>query len=131
MNKIRDTIFIGHATHEDDEKTLWLYYKLKNEGYKVECDLSYLLGGESDYWDRLQKVLENETCKYILLLTKVTFSKEGVLDEWEHCKTIAKKYDLADFRIPVRFDDVDYSTRIGLNRINVIDFNESWAEGLK
>jgi hypothetical protein len=131
MTAIRDTIFIGHATHEDDDKALWLYYKLKNEGYKVECDLSYLLGGESDYWDRLQKILENETCKYILVFTTNTFEKEGILDEWEHCKTIAQKNKLNDFRIPLRFDDVDYATRIGLNRINVIDFNKSWAVGLK
>jgi len=104
---------------------------LKNEGYKVECDLSYLLGGESDYWARLQKILENETCKYILVLTNNTFKKDGILDEWEHCKTIARKNSIKDFIIPVRFDDVNYDERIGLNRMNVIDFNHSWAVGLK
>lgn len=131
MNPLRDTIFIGHATPDDNDKALWLYYKLKNEGYKVECDLSYLLGGESDYWNKLQRILEDNTCKYILVYTITTFEKQGVLDEWEHCKNIARKNSISDFIIPVKFDDVDYAARIGLNRINIIDFNKSWAVGLK
>ncbi len=130
-NKTRNTIFIGHAAPEDNDFTLWLYYKLKNEGYRVECDLSYLLGGESDYWDRLQQILEHETCKYILVLTQTAFTKEGVLDEWEQCKSIARKNNLKDFRLPLRLDNVSYDIRIGLNRINIIDFNNSWATGLK
>lgn len=128
---MRDTIFIGHATPEDNDFTLWLYYKLRNEGYKVECDLTYLLGGESDYWDKLQGVLENSSCKYVLVLSEVTFNKEGVKDEWEHCKSIGRREGIQDFIIPVKVDGVRYDTRIGLNRINVIDFSESWALGLK
>jgi len=54
---IRDTIFIGHATPDDNEFTLWLQSKLKNEGYNCECDLSLLLGGEADYWKNLQEFL--------------------------------------------------------------------------
>ena len=134
MNKnseIRDTIFIGHATPEDNEFTLWLQSKLRNEGYKCECDLSLLLGGESDYWNTLQEFLENKCLKYILVVSNVTFNKGGVLDEWEHCKSLEKELKIKDFIIPVKIDNSPYNSRIGLNRRNIISFGSNWAIGLK
>jgi hypothetical protein len=128
---IRDTIFIGHATPDDNEFTLWLQSKLKNEGYNCECDLSLLLGGEADYWKNLQEFLESRTIKYVLVISNTTFSKNGVLDEWEHCKSIEKQHNLSDFIIPVKIDNTSFSTRIGLNRKNIISFEENWATGLK
>lgn len=128
---IRDTIFIGHATPEDNDFTLWLQSKLINEGYKCECDLSLLLGGEADYWKNLQEFLENRTIKYILVVSYTTFSKSGVLDEWEHCKSIEKQFKIGDFVIPVKIDGTSFTTRIGLNRKNIISFEENWATGLK
>jgi hypothetical protein len=102
---IRDAIFVGHATPDDNEFTLWLQSKLKNEGYNCECDLSLLLGGEADYWKNLQEFLENRTIKYVLVVSNTTFSKNGVLDEWEHCKSIEKQHNLIDFIIPVKIDN--------------------------
>ncbi|MBY8963545.1 TIR domain-containing protein [Flavobacterium sp. D11R37] len=128
---MRDTIFIGHATPEDNEFTMWLQSKLQNEGYNCECDLSFLLGGEADYWKSLQDILEISTIKYILVISKVTFEKSGVLDEWEHCKTIERQEKLKDFIIPVKIDNSSYSSRIGLNRRNIISFENNWASGLK
>lgn len=128
---MRDSIFIGHAAPEDSEFTLWLQSKLKNEGYNCECDLSLLIGGEADYWKNLQDFLENRTIKYLLVISKITFNKSGVLDEWEHCKSIEKQNNLSDFIIPVIIDNASYSARIGLNRKNVISFEENWATGLK
>jgi hypothetical protein len=129
--EIRDTIFIGHATPEDNEFTLWLQSKLRNEGYKCECDLSLLLGGESDYWNTLQEFLEEKCIKYILVVSEVTFKKGGVLDEWEHCKSLEKELELTDFIIPVKIDGSPYNSRIGLNRRNIISFGSNWATGLK
>ena len=70
----RDILFIGHANPEDNEFTLWLQAKLINEGYRAECDISYLLGGEEDYWKSLQELLENNSAKYLLVLSKKTFT---------------------------------------------------------
>jgi len=87
----RDTIFIGHANPEDDEFTLWLLARLKNEGYDVECDHTVLIGGEDDYWKILQDLLDNRARKYLLVLSEHTFKKQGIIDEWEQAKAIAKR----------------------------------------
>ncbi len=129
--KKRDVLFIGHANPEDNEFTLWLRQKLVNEGYRAECDISILIGGENDYWKNIQECLEESTCKYILVLSNHTFSKNGVLDEWEHIRSIQKKNNINDFILPLKIDSVPFDARIGLNRINVIDFSSSWAYGLK
>ncbi len=126
----RDTVFIGHANPEDNEFTLWLYAKLTNEGYKVICDLTFLTGGESDYWKDLDNAL-NQACKYILVFSKDTFSKSGVLDEWEHVRSMAKREGLKDFIMLLKVDDVPFDERIGTNRMNHFRFDFSWANGLK
>jgi TIR domain len=131
MGKDRNIIFIGHANPEDNEFTLWIQQKLINEGYKVECDLTILVGGENDYWKDIQECLENSSCKYLIVLSKKTFEKSGVLDEWEYVRSLIKNFELTDFIIPLKIDDVSFNTRIGLNRINIIDFSKSWALGLK
>lgn len=103
---------------------------MKNEGYNCECDISFLIGGEADYWNDIQEMLTERAKKYILVLSKNTFNKSGVLDEWEHCKSLEKSLGLKDFIIPVRIDEVPYNVRIGLNRKNIIPF-EQWGNGLK
>jgi hypothetical protein len=127
----RDVLFIGHANPEDNEFTLWLQAKLINEGYKAECDLSFLIGGEEDYWKNLQELLENNTIKYLLVLSNVTFKKQGVIDEWEQVKIIAKKYGLRDFIYILKIDDVPFDVRIGVPTRNHFRFDTSWAYGLK
>ena len=127
----RDTIFIGHANPEDDEFTLWIYAKLKNEGYNVECDLTCLTGGEDDYWKVLQEILDNRALKYLLVLSKDTFSKQGVIDEWEQAKATAKRTGIADFIMILKIDDVPFNVRIGVNVKNHFRFDSSWAKALK
>lgn len=127
----RDTIFIGHANPEDDEFTLWIHAKLKNEGYNVECDKTCLTGGEDDYWKVLQDILDNRACKYLLVLSKDTFKKPGVIDEWEHAKGVAKRTGIKDFIIILKIDDVAFDVRIGVNVKNHFRFDRSWATALK
>lgn len=127
----RNVLFIGHANPEDNEFTLWVRQKLINEGFQAECDMTILVGGENDYWKDIQECLEKSTCKYLLVLSMKTFQKSGILDEWEHVRSLIKKYKLKDFILPIKIDNVAYDTRIGLNRINIIDFSKSWASGLK
>ena len=128
---MRDTIFIGHANPEDDEFTLWLHARLKNEGFNVECDITCLTGGEEDYWRVLQDILENRCCKYLLVLSKNTFFKDGVKDEFEQAKSVAKKINLKDFIIVLKIDDVPFDIRIGLNRKNQFRFDLSWSKAFK
>jgi hypothetical protein len=131
MEVMRDVIFIGHANPEDNEFALWLQAKLINEGYKAECDLSYLTGGEEDYWKTLQELLENNSAKYLLILSKKTFTKQGVIDEWEQVKIIAKRHQLNDFIYVLKIDDVPFDVRIGVPTKNHFRFDVSWAKGLK
>ena len=126
----RTKIFIGHANPQDNEFTRWLQSKLINEGYDVESDLSMLIGGEKDFWENIQTAIGKESAKYLLVLSKDSFEKEGVIDEWEYAKSIEKENKLVDFIIPLRIDDVAYNTRIGLNKRNIIQF-KVWSIGLK
>lgn len=131
MTPQRDTLFIGHANPEDNEFTLWLYHKLANEGYEVACDLVSLTGGESDFWKTLQDILETKTCKYLLVFSKKTFKKQGVIDEWEQVRAIAKKHHQSDFVSLLKIDDVAFDDRIGTVTMNQFRFDKSWAGGLK
>jgi len=128
---MRDTLFIGHANPQDNEFALWLYSKLALEKYKSWCDLKGLYGGERDFWNEIQNLIKDEAIKYLLVFSKHTFGKDGVLDEYEYARSIAKDFGLRDFVIPLRIDDVPYNERIGINRYNVIDFKSSWLRGLK
>lgn len=128
---MRDTIFISHVTPEDNEFTWWLSSRLKLAGYKVWCDLKGLKGGERDYWKIIENVIRNDSCKFLLVVSRLTVSRDGVLDEYEFAKSIAKENSLLDFVIPLRIDSTPYNARIGLNRYNYIEFTESWAKGLK
>ena len=128
---MRDMLFIGHATPEDNQFAFWLYSKLELEGYNVWCDLENLLGGERDFWLEIQRVLDQKAHKYLLIYSKFTSQKDGVLDEFEHARSVAKQYGLVDFVIPLKIDEVSYSDRIGMNRYNIINFSQSWIPGLK
>ncbi|MDP2884303.1 MAG: toll/interleukin-1 receptor domain-containing protein [Ignavibacteria bacterium] len=127
----RDIVFIGHANPEDDEFTLWLHAKLKNEGYRVECDLTCLTGGEDDYWKVLQDILDNRASKYLLVLSKHTFDKRGVIDEWEQAKAVAQRTGIQDFIMILKIDDVPFDIRISVNVKNHFRFDLSWAKALK
>jgi TIR domain len=128
---MRDLLFIGHATPQDNDFAIWLYSKLELEGYKVWCDVENLLGGEKDFWHEIQKVLDQNAFKYLLVYSKHTSMAEGVLDEFEYARSIAQQYKLKDFVIPLKIDEVSYTDRIGLNRYNIINFSHSWIPGLK
>ncbi len=88
-----------------------------------------LSGGEHDFWENIQKTIREKAAKYILVLSHNTFSKAGVKDEWEYARSIAQEFKIEDFIIPARIDNVSYNERIGLNRINVIDFSDTWRDG--
>jgi len=126
---MRDLLFISHLTPEDNEKTIWLYSRLKLLGYNAWCDVKGLKG-ETDYWGLIQNLIQIKACKFLVIVTKRTLTRDGVLDEFEFAKSIAKEHpELKDFILMLKFDDSPYNTRIGQNRYHHIRFDESWAKG--
>ena len=79
-NVQRDTILLSHANPEDNEFTLWLALQLANEGYKVWCDLTKLLGGEV-FWDDIEAVLRQSAVKVLYVLSRSSNAKDGPLRE--------------------------------------------------
>lgn len=77
---MRDTIFVSHASSEDNEITLWLALRLAREGYPVWCDLTKLLGGE-DFWVDAERVLRERTVKFLFVLSRISNQKAGTLKE--------------------------------------------------
>ncbi len=126
----RNLLFISHANPEDNDFSLWLSLRLAREGYPTWCDLTRLLGGE-DFWVDIEDVLRNHTTKFLFVLSRNSNQKTGPLQELYLAQSVARKFDLKDFIIPLRIDDIPYGDiNIQLNRLNAIDFHEGWAPGL-
>jgi hypothetical protein len=130
LENIRDTIFISHANPEDNQFTEWLYTQLTLAGYFCWCDLENLYGGERDFSESIQEIIEEKSCRFLLVLSKSTFLKEFVKDEFEFARGIAKKNNLTDFINPIKIDNINFDVRIGLNRYNHFIFENSWPSGL-
>jgi hypothetical protein len=132
---MRDTLFISHATPEDNEFSIWLASRLEMLGYKTWVDKEYLLGGVK-MWQKIQNVLDNNTIKVLFVYSKnILYQdkaiKSGIDDEIRHAKSIAKEYSLNEFIIPLHIDDSLYSLVIGFDDVKQISFFGNWAEGLK
>ena len=54
----RDTIFISHATPQDNEFSIWIASRLEMLGYNTWIDKKGLLGGER-FWPTIQKAIES------------------------------------------------------------------------
>lgn len=128
----RETIFISHALlPKDNEFVLWLASRLQMMGYKVWCDLIKLKGGEEDFWGKvIEPQIRNEAIKFILVVSKAGIVRQGVIDEFSFARDIAKENNLKDFVIPIRIEDVPFTSRIGINTYNVIDCSENWQKAL-
>ncbi len=123
-------MFVCHSNPEDNEYTRWLATRLQLAGYKVWCDLFDLKGGEK-LWDDIQKVLDNNAIKFVLVVSATTFQKDGVINEFEYARSLEKQHGLTDFIIPIKIDSSLFNARIGQNRYNHIDSVDYWAKGLK
>jgi TIR domain-containing protein len=58
-----DTVFVSHASPEDNAFALWLTLRLGEMGFKVWCDLTKLIGGET-FWDNAEDAIRNSTAKF-------------------------------------------------------------------
>jgi hypothetical protein len=130
VKQARDTLLLSHANPEDNEFTLWLALQLANEGYRVWCDLTKLLGGEV-FWDDIEEVIKTRAAKVLYVLSRTSNSKDGPLKELHFAQGVAKKEKLKDFVIPLHIDDLPHGdTTIEITRINTVPFSSSWGAGL-
>jgi hypothetical protein len=132
----RDTVFISHATPEDNEFAIWIASRLEMLGYKTWIDKKGLLGGER-FWPTIQNVIKNTAIKVLLIYSRNICKpdgdlKDGIDKEISYSEGIAKEHNLIDFIVPLNIDNsASYNQFIGSNRLNHVPFAQNWAEGLK
>jgi hypothetical protein len=137
---MRDTIFLSHATPDDNDFTIWLASRLKMLGYKVWIDKTALIGGEK-FWEEIDQTIRNKAAKVLLVYTDSICQKDkngeiipgklkdGVYKEFSLAESIAKQNKIDDFIILLNKEGVDYNLFIGADRLNQIPFSENWANG--
>ena len=78
----RETIFISHATPDDNDFVRWLGMRLTGHGYKVWADLFELKGG-TPFWSSIEEALRHQACKVIFVASKksVGLDRTGVRNE--------------------------------------------------
>jgi hypothetical protein len=124
----KTSIFISHATPEDNDFVRWLGARLELTGYSVWTDLGRLKGGDY-FWDKIENAIRERSFRFLAVVSRSAVSKDGVKDEWAVAQTIEKS--TPGFVIPIRLDDYDFSLLpIGIHRKNVIDFANGWHHGL-
>lgn len=139
---MRDTIFISHATPEDNEFTIWLASRLQMLGYLVWIDKNALVGGEK-FWEEIDLTIRNKAIKFLLVYSKAICQKDdtgalipgklkdGVYKEFSLAESISKQNKIDDFIILLNKDGVTYNLFIGADRLNQISFSSNWADGFK
>lgn len=126
MNK--SSIFISHATPQDNDFVRWLAARMELAGYTVWHDLARLKGGDY-FWDKIEKAIREEAYCMLAVVSTNSADKPNVKNEWSLGLTLEKS--LPGFVIPVRIDDYDFSLLpIEIHRKNVIDFSSGWHNGL-
>lgn len=129
---MRNTVFISHATPEDNDFTSWLSLQLVGLGYDVWCDVIKLKGGE-DWWQLIEQQIREKTIKFLIVLSTASNNKDGVLKELAIANKVKKNLEDNNFIIPLHIDSsLSYDdVNVELIRLNSISFKKSWAEGLK
>lgn len=126
----RDTLLLSHANPEDNEFTLWLALQLANEGYRVWCDLTKLLGGEV-FWDNIEEIIKTRAIKVLYVLSRTSNNKDGPLKELHFAQGVAKREKLRDFVIPLHIDNLPHGDiTIEITRLNTVPCAKSWGAGL-
>jgi hypothetical protein len=123
------SIFISHATPADNEIARWLALRLMREGYSVWCDIERLRVGD-DFWREIEGEIRTNAAKFILVLSRNSYNRQGVLNELGVASKVAKQRSKR-FILPVRADDLPYDDfPIEANRLDAADFSKSWSVGL-
>lgn len=126
----RRTVFVTHATPQDNDFALWLSAKLATAGYKVWVDRNRLRGGD-DFWDEIDRVLREEAIKQIVVFTQ-HIRKPGVKKELAIGSIVAGRLQDLKFMIPIRADDVSFSDAPPeFVRGNTLNAHPNWHECLE
>jgi len=126
----RNLVFLSHANPEDNGIAAWLSGKLAIAGYQVWSDITKLVGGEL-FWDDIEEAIRHHTTKFIAILSRVSQTKSGVLDEIDLAIRVERYEGLDKLVVPIKVDSLPFTEiRANLSRKNIIDFSESWANGL-
>lgn len=125
----RRVVFISHANPEDNPAAGWFATQLTLLGYEVWCDLKSTHGGESDFWLKVQKTIENDAVKFVYLLSNASCDferKRGIYKEVQAADNLKRD----NFIIPVVIEKLTRSRPILVNTSIYID-GENWAIGLR
>jgi hypothetical protein len=126
----RSLVFVSHANPQDNNFAAWLAGKLALAGYNVWSDVTKLIGGEL-FFDDIETAIRDHAAKFIVILSRVSQTKHGVLDEIDLAIRVERSQNLDGFVIPIRIDDLPFSeVRANIARKHIIDFNRSWTSGL-
>ena len=130
MNNERKLVFISHANPEDNTFTLWLASRLTSLGYLVWADVTQLFGAEK-FWKDVEDAIRNHAAKVVVVLSRVSQDKEGVINEIHTALNVEKKNEFKRFVVPIKIDDLPSADIIAvLVQKNYINFHPNWAEGL-
>ena len=128
----RNTIFICHATPDDNDFVRWLGARLTGHGYKVWADMFGLKGG-SPFWNTIEDALREHACKVIFVASKASAdpARTGVRQELSVADAMRKSLNDQAFIIPARVDDLAFSDfPILVHQLNGIDFSRGWGPKL-
>ncbi|ALJ08362.1 MULTISPECIES: toll/interleukin-1 receptor domain-containing protein [Brevundimonas] len=128
----RDTIFICHATPDDNDFVRWLGARLTGHGYKVWADMFGLKGG-TPFWSTIEDALREHACKVIFVASteSVDPQRQGVRNELSVADAVRKTLADPSFIIPVRIDGVAFADfPILVHQLNAIDFSKGWGPKL-
>lgn len=126
-SRARDHLFISYAT-ENSVFAEWLALRLTAEGYRVWCDRTHLLGGES-YPGDIDDAIKNRTFRVLALLSRASLRKVNPRKERTIALNIARERN-AEFLIPLNVDglsptELDWMT----SDLTFISFHPNWTSG--
>ena len=128
----RDTIFICHATPEDNDFARWLGSRLTGHGYKVWADVLALKGGAPS-WVVIESALRSTASKVVFAVSShsVDATRTGVRNELSVADATGKLLQDSDFIIPVRIDETPFSALpIQVHQRFGLEFADDWGKGL-
>lgn len=128
----RDTIFICHATPDDNDFVRWIGARLTGHGYKVWADMFGLKGG-TPFWSTIEDALREHACKVIFVASTASVDpqRQGVRNELSVADAVRKTLADPAFIIPVRIDGVGFADfPILVHQLNAIDFSKGWGPKL-
>ena len=124
-----DTIFISHATPDDNDFVRWLGTRLTGHGYRVWADLFDLKGG-TPFWTTIEDALRHHTCKVIFVVSEnsVDPTRAGIRNELSVADAVKRKLNDPGFIIPVKIDQTMFGEfPIQIHQLNAIDFATGWG----